>query len=72
MFLFFHPIQSNEQTQQNIETICHQVEDYDFCKQTLSSNLKNPDASISDLNELTINLTTAKATDTLAFYSGSS
>ncbi|XP_059435539.1 uncharacterized protein LOC132168558 [Corylus avellana] len=70
MFLFFHPIQSNEQTQQNIETICHQVEDYNFCKQSLNSNLKNPDASISDLNEITINQTTVKATDTRAFTQG--
>ncbi|XP_062145420.1 uncharacterized protein LOC133852671 [Alnus glutinosa] len=66
-FFFFHPIQSNEQTQQTIESICHQVGDYDLCKQALNSNLKNPDANISDLNELTINLTIRNATDTRAF-----
>lgn len=43
------------------------MDDYDFCKQTLNANLKNPDANISDLNQLTIDLTTRNATDTRAF-----
>ncbi|KAK9920031.1 hypothetical protein M0R45_028597 [Rubus argutus] len=60
---------SSQETQQLIEKICRQMEEYGFCSQTFKENLKSPDSDIVALAQITIERATDNATKTLDFVS---
>lgn len=57
----------SQETQQLIEKICRQMEEYGFCSQTFKENLKSPDSDIVALTQITIERATDNATKTLDF-----
>ncbi|XP_002512076.2 uncharacterized protein LOC8264712, partial [Ricinus communis] len=67
IFLFPNPVISDKQTQEWINYICHQMEEFGFCNQTFHENLKNPSADYVGLTQTTIEQATVNATSTCAF-----
>ncbi|GAB2215147.1 hypothetical protein Droror1_Dr00019524 [Drosera rotundifolia] len=58
---------ADAQTQKLIDTICRQMEQYQFCNHTFNNNLNSPSASPVDLTKVTIDQSLANATGTLDF-----
>ncbi|KAM1442589.1 hypothetical protein ACFXTO_010558 [Malus domestica] len=58
---------SSQDTQQLIDHICRQMEEYGFCSQTFKENLKSPNSDIVALTQITIERATDNATKTHDF-----
>ncbi|CAB4315781.1 unnamed protein product [Prunus armeniaca] len=56
-----------QDTQQLIDHICRQMEEFGFCGQTFKENLKSPNADIVALTQITIERATDNATKTHDF-----
>ncbi|XP_007206398.2 uncharacterized protein LOC18773621 [Prunus persica] len=56
-----------QDTQQLIDHICRQMEEFGFCSQTFKENLKSPNADIVALTQITIERATDNATKTHDF-----
>ncbi|XWS57520.1 hypothetical protein CRYUN_Cryun09bG0181300 [Craigia yunnanensis] len=66
-FIFINPALSDEATQQLIDKICRQIEDYEFCYDTFNQNPKGPTADIVALTQITIEQANTNATNTHSF-----
>ncbi|TQD91790.1 hypothetical protein C1H46_022632 [Malus baccata] len=56
-----------QDTEQLIERICRQMEQYGFCSQTFKENLKSPNADILALTQITVERALDNATQTHDF-----
>lgn len=57
MFLVVHPAMVDQEqpgTQELIEKICRQMEEYGFCYKTFNENLKSPSTDIVGLTQITL------------------
>ena len=68
--LFINPALGDESTQQLIDKICRQMEEYAFCNDTFNQNLKGPTADIVALTQITIEQALSNATNTHSFIVG--
>ncbi|XP_062085776.1 uncharacterized protein LOC133791884 [Humulus lupulus] len=60
-------LEASPETQELIDRICFQVEEYGFCNQAFNENLPSPTTDIVGLTRITIDLATLNATHTLDF-----
>ncbi|GKV01506.1 hypothetical protein SLEP1_g14056 [Rubroshorea leprosula] len=68
LFLFTNPASSADpQTQELIDKICRQMEDYGFCNQTFSANLKSPLTDLVGLTQITIEITIQNASNDFVY-----
>ncbi|XP_021281607.1 uncharacterized protein LOC110414636 [Herrania umbratica] len=65
--LFINPAWTDEATQNLIDHICRQMEEYAFCDNTFNQNLKGRRADMAALTLITIEQAVSHATDTHSF-----
>ncbi|CAL5378476.1 uncharacterized protein LOC114315936 [Camellia sinensis] len=65
--LFIQPASSDPRTQQLIDQICRQCEDFGFCNTTFNENLKAPTTNVEGLAQITIEQSLYNATNTYIF-----
>lgn len=58
---------ADAQTQELIDKICRQLEDYGFCNKVFNENLETPSANIEELTQITLERTTENVTSVLAY-----
>ncbi|KAJ9186027.1 hypothetical protein P3X46_005585 [Hevea brasiliensis] len=67
IFLLINPAFSDKKTQEMIDKVCRQMEEYGFCNQTFNENLKTKSTNYVDLTQITIDQVTRNATNTYEF-----
>ncbi|ONI04211.1 hypothetical protein PRUPE_6G309200 [Prunus persica] len=68
LFNAVHPCLSfNQPTRQRIDKVYHQMEEYGFCDQTFTQNIKTPSADFARLTQVALDQTTQNAASTHAF-----
>ncbi|XVE63021.1 hypothetical protein DITRI_Ditri06bG0166100 [Diplodiscus trichospermus] len=67
--LFINPALAavDEPTQQLIDKICRQMEEYAFCNDTFNQNVLGPSADIRALTQITVEQSSSNATNTHSF-----
>lgn len=58
---------ADPQTQELIDKICRQLEDYGFCNKVFNQNLKIPSTNIEGLTQIALERTTENVTSVLAY-----
>lgn len=64
---FIQPAFSDLETQELIEKICRQCEDYGFCNRIFNENLKTPTTDVEGLAQITVEQSLYYATNTYIF-----
>lgn len=67
LFLSIHNASSDKTTQDLIDYICYQMEEFGFCSKTFNENLPSPSTDIIGLTKITVDQALKNATNTFNF-----